>query len=278
MKTAPSQRGRISKTVSVFTDAAGAENLRLSFTVDIRIPIEVLPSFRFNLNTIEGQGSSERILLRRTDGQPLLIRTAEVPLDGVTVRVAPPDAISEEEADPTPWGAYSAKVPGDAGPGDVWLEMAADGTLEAGRYSDAVRIATNHPEAAEIEIPYSIRVRPLIDARPVVVRMWTAPTAENTGRSAIVTLSHYGDRKFSVADVEVSHPAIFTAAAYSREPSTQQSIRAGLVEGLDAAAVGAVTEGWIRVTMNDPERRTLEVPVLIAPTQALSRRPVTGER
>ncbi len=283
MKTGATQRGRVSKTVNVFTDAAGAENLRLRFTVDVRMAIEALPSFRFNLNTIEGQDSSERILLHRTDGQPLVIRKAEVPLKGVTVRTdpvdaSPPVAVPKEKTDLTPWGAAGEPVAITAEAGDVWLEMAADGTLEAGRYSDAVRIATNHPEAAEIEIPYSIRVRPLIDARPVVVRMWTAPTAENTGRSAIVTLIHYGDRKFSVADVEVSHPAIFTAAAYSREPSTQQSIRAGLVEGLDAAAVGAVTEGWIRVTMNDPERRTLEVPVLIAPTQALSRRAVIGER
>ena len=69
MKTAASQNGRVSKTVSVFTDAAGAESLRLRFTVDIRMPIEALPSFRFVLNTIEGKDSNDRILLRRTDGE-----------------------------------------------------------------------------------------------------------------------------------------------------------------------------------------------------------------
>ena len=123
------------------------------------------------------------------------------------------------------------------------------------------------PRRRRSEIPYTIRVRPLIDARPVVVRMWTAPTTKDPGRSAIVTLTHYGDRKFSISGVEVSNPAIFTAAAYSGEPSTQQSIRAGLVEGLEAATLGASMEGWIRVTTDDPERPVIEVPVLVAPTQ-----------
>jgi len=283
MKTAASQNGRVSKTVSVFTDAAGAESLRLRFTVDIRMPIEALPSFRFVLNTIEGKDSNERILLRRTDGEALVIRKTLVPLAGVTVTAepvdaTPPEAVSVEEADPTPWGAATAPAAIAAETGEVWLEMAADATLAAGRYSDVVRLATNHPEAAEIQIPYTIRVRPLIETRPVVVRMWTAPTTKDPGRSAIVTLTHYGDRKFSITGVEVSNPAIFTAAAYSGEPSTQQSIRTGLVEGLEAATLGASMEGWIRVTTDDPERPVIEVPVLVAPTQPLSRRPVAGER
>jgi hypothetical protein len=282
MKTAASQNGRVSKTVSVFTDAAGAESLRLRFTVDIRMPIEALPSFRFVLNTIEGKDSNERILLRRTDGEALVIRKTLVPMEGVTVTAEQvdatlPDAEHGEDADSTPWGAAApAAIAAEAG--DVWLEMAADATLAAGRYSDVVRLATNHPEAAEIQIPYTIRVRPLIDARPVVVRLWTAPTTKDPGRSAIVTLTHYGDRKFSITGVEVSHPEIFTAAAYSGEPSTQQSIRTGLVEGLDAATLGASMEGWIRVTTDDPERPVIEVPVLVAPTRTLSRRPVAGER
>ena len=283
MKTGATQRGRISKTVSVFTDAAGAENLRLRFTVDVRMPIEALPSFQFVLNLIEGNRSQERILLRRADGEDLVVRKTEVPLAGVTVTAEPADAVSRETgseagADSTPWGAYGAKVPGDAKPGDVWLELAVDGALAAGRYSDVVRLATNHPEAAQIEIPFTIRVRPLIEARPAVVRMWTGATAEDAGRSAIVTFSHYGDRKFLITGVEVSHPAIFSAAAYGRDPSTQQSIRTGLVEGLDASALDAVVEGWIRVATDDPERPVLTVPVLVAPTRALSRRAVVGER
>jgi hypothetical protein len=246
------------------------------------MPIEVLPSFRFVLNTIEGKDSNERILLRRTDGEALVIRKTLVPMVGVTVTAEQvdatlPDAEHGGDADSTPWGAAApAAIAAEAG--DVWLEMAADATLAAGRYSDVVRLATNHPEAAEIEIPYTIRVRPLIDARPVVVRLWTAPTTKDPGRSAIVTLTHYGDRKFSITGVEVSNPEIFTAAAYSGEPSTQQSIRTGLVEGLDAATLGASMEGWIRVTTDDPERPVIEVPVLVAPTQTLSRRPVAGER
>jgi len=283
MKTAATQRGRVSKTVNVYTDAAGVENLGLRFTVDVRMPIEALPSYRFSMNTIEGRSSKDRILLRRTDGKKLVIRTTATPPAGVTVTAepvdgTPPETVSKAEEDPTPWGSASAAAPIPTEPGDVWLEMEAEGTLAAGRYSDVVRLATNDPEAAEIQIPYTIRVRPLIDARPATVRLWTAPTADDRGRSAIVTLSHYGSRKFSITGLEVSNPEIFTAEAYSREPSTQQTIRTSLVEGLDPSALDAVVEGWIRVTTNDPERPVIEVPVLVAPSQALSRRAVVGER
>ncbi len=80
MKTAVSQNGRVSKSVNVYTSEPGAKNLRLRFTVDVRMPIAATPSFRFVLNTIEGQDASQRILLRRTDGEPLEIRRTKVPL------------------------------------------------------------------------------------------------------------------------------------------------------------------------------------------------------
>jgi hypothetical protein len=156
--------------------------------------------------------------------------------------------------------------------------MVADHSLAAGRYSDAVRLATNHPEAAEIEIPFTIRVRPLIEPRPAVVRMWTSPTTSDPGRSAILTLQHHGGRSFIVRSVEVSHSEIFTAAAYGTEPSTQQSVRISLIDGLDADSLGASLEGWIRITTDDPERPVLEIPVLVAPNRTLSRRPVDGRR
>jgi hypothetical protein len=151
-------------------------------------------------------------------------------------------------------------------------------SLAAGRYSDVVRVATNDPEAPEVQIPFTIRVRPLIEARPAVVRMWTAPTTRDPGRSSIVTLVHHGDRKFGVSSVAVSHPEVFTAAAYGDDIASQQSIRIGLIEGLDSAALGASLEGWIRITTDDPERPLIEVPVLVAPTRTLSRRPVNGLR
>ncbi len=283
MKTAVSQNGRVSKSVNVYTSEPGAKNLRLRFTVDVRMPIAATPSFRFVLNTIEGQDASQRILLRRTDGEPLEIRRTKVPLTGVTVTAhavdnPPPQASPQPEATQTPWGEAHQQKTQAAETGDVWLDMEASTSLAAGRYSDAVRLATNHPEAPEIEIPFTIRVRPLIEARPAVVRMWTAPTTNSPGRSGIVTLQHHGDRSFGVSSIEVSHPEIFTAVAYGKDPSTQQSIRTALVEGLDAATLGASFEGWIRVTTDDPEKPILEIPVLVAPTRTLSRRPVDGRR
>jgi hypothetical protein len=248
------------------------------------MPIEASPVFRFVVNTTEGTRATNRILLRRSDGEPLVVRRTKVPLSGVVVTAQPVDqgadqTPGETPATPTPWGAAHARSVGDhAGPGDVWLEMETDPALPAGRYSDTVHVATNDPEAPEIEIPFTIRVRPLIDARPGVVRMWTASSNDASARSAIVTLQHHGNRKFTIKSVEISHPEIFTAVPYGEEPSSRQTVRIGLVEGLDADALGSSLEGWIRVTTDDPEKPVIEVPVLVAPNRSLSRRPVDGIR
>jgi hypothetical protein len=283
MKTAPTQNGRVSKSVNVSTDAPGAETLRLRFTVDVQMPIVAKPVFRFTLNTVEGSPSAERLLLSRTDGEPLTIRGTTVPLPKLTVtarsvgEAAPPEEPAGE-ADQTPWGMAEPYKGLKPAAGDVWVELAAAPSLAAGRYSGEVKLATDDPEAPEIAIPYTVRVRPLIEARPDVVRLWTAPGVNDPGRSAIVTLSRYGGRKFTITSVEVSNPKIFTAVTYNHEASPQQSIRVGLVEGVGAEAVRESFEGWIRVTTDDAEMPRFEIPVVVAPNQMLSRRPVHGAR
>jgi hypothetical protein len=281
MKTAATQSGRVSKSVTVTTDAPGAENLRLRFTADVRMPIVARPVFRFTLNTIEGNRAAQRLLLSRSDGEPLTIRNTATPAPGLTLTAhSVGEGPDRDEPAPdqkqTPWGAGGPQKDVVASTGDVWVEMVADPSLAAGRYSGEVKLATNDPEAPEVAVPYTVRVRPLIEARPDVVRMWTALRADDPGRSAIVTLSHHGDRKFRISSVEVSNPKIFTATAYNSEPSTQHSIRVRVVEGVGADALGGGVQGWIRVTTDDPEIPQIQIPVLVAPNRDLSRRPVAG--
>jgi hypothetical protein len=281
MKTAPTQNGRVSKSVSVSTDAPGVESLRLRFTVDVRMPIVAKPDFRFSLNTIEGHPAMQRLLLSRADGEPLIIRKTAEPLPGLTVTaqaVKEGSDVNRPGAEPeqTPWGAAEPRKGLAPAAGDVWVEMVADPSLAAGRYSGEVTLVTDDSAAPEIAIPYTVRVRPLIEARPNVVRLWTALRANDPGRSAIVTLSRYGGRKFTVTSVEVSHPTFFTAVAYNSQASPQQSIRVGLVEGISTETLHGSVEGWIRVTTDDPEMPRFEIPVLVAPNQMLSRRPVHG--
>jgi hypothetical protein len=284
MKTVASQSGRVSKSVNVSTDAPGAANLRLRFSVDVRRPIEARPSLRLILNTIEGTSSSQKILLSRADGQTLVVRDPRSPLEGVSVAVHPvvSEAVqtaADDAETPTPWGAAATPAPPDDGhPGDVWLEMKTTTSLAAGRYSGSLDLATNDPESPKLEVPFTIRVRPLIDARPAVVRMWMAPNPSDQGGSVIVTLNHSGGRAFRIVAVDVSNPEIFTATAYGDKASMQQSLRIALIDGLETAEVGPGVEGWVRIATDDPERPLIEVPVLVAPTQALSRRPVTAPR
>ncbi len=277
------QNGRVSKAINVSTDVPGSENLRLRFTVDVQMPIVAKPVFRFTLNTVHGSPAMERLLLSRTDGEPLTIRRTAVPLPELTVTTqsvgeaaAPTEPVGDR--DQTPWGMAEPHKGLKPAVGDVWVEIVAAPSLAAGLYSGEVKLATDDPAAPEIAIPYTVRVRPLIEARPEVVRVWTAQGANDPGRSAIVTLSRYGGRKFTVTSIEVSHPKVFTAVAYNSETSSQQSIRAGLVEGIDSETLRGSVEGWIRVSTDDPEMPQFEIPVLVAPNRNLSRRPVSGSR
>ncbi len=136
----------------------------------------------------------QRILLHRSDGEPLAIRRTKVPLAGVTVTAYPVDNASPQssppaEATPTPWGAAKPQEIETTEAGGVWLEMVGGRTHSPQaviRTRSGLRPTTLKPRRSEI--PFTIRVRPLIEPRPAVVRMWTSPTTSDPGRSAILTL------------------------------------------------------------------------------------------
>jgi hypothetical protein len=279
LSTTVIQEGRISKTISVVTDSPEFRNIQLRFTADIYRPISAKPSFRFFLNTVEGEEVSQRILLHRADGKSLIVRRTAVdrPEIAVTTEVATGknDAEKAPKQTESPWGSRADIPPPTAAAGDVWLELAAAGSTPPGNYRGIVKVATDHPDVPELHIPYTLRVRPYIEAKPDTVRFWTAPTPSSGGRSTILTLSHLGGREFTVTGVEVSHPELFSAAANSAEASVRQLVRTALAADLDREKLGTTVQGWIRIQTDDPGKPVVEVPVIIATKKVLSRRPVS---
>ncbi len=164
----------------------------------------------------------------------------DIPEITATAEAAKANKKSEAGAKKTesPFGTRSDIPPPDASPGDVWLELAAEGDVPPGTYRGIVKAATDHPEVPELHIPYSLRVRPYIEARPDTLRFWTAPTPTSDGRSSIMTLSNLVGHEFKVTGVEVSHPELFSAAANSQEASVRQLVRAALANELDREKLG----------------------------------------
>lgn len=282
LKTAAGQSGRISKLIAVTTDAPGTPEIRLRFSADVRMPVTVSPAYRFSLTVIEGRSGAVRLSLARDDGRPLRILEASPDREGLELVVASAVAAAESGPDAsrgtrTPWGqveqAPSAPPPV---PGAIPLELRTSPSLPAGTLSGVVRITTDHPEAPSLEIPYTIRVRPLIEALPASVRMWASASAGDTGRSTFLRLRHNGGRAFAISAVEVSHPQHIVATAVPLAASSEQTVRVALQEGLDATSVGAGVQAWVRISTTDDGRPTVEVPVLVSPARDQRSRPVRG--
>jgi hypothetical protein len=260
MKTSPAQNGVISKSISVQTDSPEMRTIRLRFTVDVDAPIIAKPRLRFVLTLVEGFSASRTMLLHRTDGEPLEILSAEIDAQGLLVKTeSVKKAVRKDRI--------------DAVPGDVWIELTNDPKIDTWTRQGSIRLETNHPELRQLDVPYALRVRPLIEARPPQVNFWlSGGTAE--GRSAILSLAQNGKEDFAITDVKVSHPELFWATSASEKPATRQNLRVGLVDGLETGSIKGSIEGFVQVHTTDPNRPTVTVPVLIAPKRSLTRRRV----
>jgi len=278
VKTVEGQNRRFSKSITVVTDAADARSLILRFTVEAYSPIIVKPSFRINLTTVEGSAGQTRVILHRADGEALTVTEVAAEHPQLLVRVRPVNGESvppgESAGDTNMWEEMAHRRAIKAAPGDVWIELATQEEPAAGNMAGRLRLKTNDPEAPELSVPYMVRVRPLIEIRPAAVRMWLSPVRGTEGRSAIVSLRHNGGGEFAITGVEVSHPEIFVAAANSTGSAARQVVRVGLTEGLGADSLAGSVEGWIAVATDDPTRPRVEIPVVVSPTRALTRRPM----
>jgi hypothetical protein len=261
IKTSPTQNGKVSKSINVGTDAADARSLRLRFTVDVYAPIVAKPHLRLTATGLEGEGTRARVLLHRADGVPLEISSVETGNPAVRAKV---DRVTKEQGRS---GTAAEK-------GDLWLDVISNKDAAPGMLTGTVRAATNHPDAPELLVPFSIRIRSLIDAHPAGVRMWLPVAGRRDGQSAIVTLKRNGNVEFKITAIEVSHPEIFTAAANSTAPAVRQAVRVNLVGDLSRDTVSAAVEGWIVVRTDDPEKPTVEIPVIVSPKRLSARRPV----
>jgi len=148
---------------------------------------------------------------------------------------------------------------------DLWLEVVSNQDAAPGMLTGMVRVATNHPDVPELLVPFSIRIRSLIEAQPAVVRMWRPRAGGREGQSTIMTLKRNGNLEFTITAIEVSHPEIFTAAANSTAPAVRQAVRVSLVDDLSRDTLRATVEGWIVVRTDDPEKPMVEIPVIVSP-------------
>ncbi len=257
----------MSKSIAVDTDDPDHRVIRLTMTFTVSSPIVVLPQLRVYLDTVAGSAERERVLLHRTDGKPLKVsaRTEDLP-PGVHVGAVP---VREK--------ATAPETP-EAVPGDVWLETRVDADTSPGLYRGRLVVHTDHPDLPELELPTSVRVRPLVEARPDVVQLWVSPE-ERGSRSALFRVQHNGGGTFSITDIEVGDPDLVKATRMDEGASRLHNVRVDLVGDVEPTALDAARGIPVVIHTDDPDAPTVQVTVRIARTpQSVSRRTGTLRR
>ena len=260
VKTKATQQGRVSKGVSVRTDSPGADRLTLSVIFNATPVVSVLPHARLFLSGVQGDEPTTTLVFRRGDGKPLEITgvdTRDVMLKITTTEVTEATTIGREKAVP----------------GDVLMTATISPDTVATSTNGTLKITTNHPDAKEIVVPFSVRLRSLIEARPAQLRL-LLEEGNTAGRTTLFRISHNRNGKFKITGLEASNPEVFKAQMIDGESSQQvHSVAVMLVDELESGSINARTMETLVITTDDADQPELRIPVLIEPRQPRMARP-----
>lgn len=257
--TKPTQSGRLVKSITVRTDAPGAESLALSLSLEVYTPIDIKPRPQVYLNAMVGETTSSRVLLARTDRKPLEVTVSPPEVEGLTVTTTKVTA-SEE-------GKEGFK----AEPGDVWVEVSVANPAKPGGSTSKIVIKTNHPDMEEVVLPITVRTRALIEARPGEIRMFVDEAAESRGNQTMLfRLGHNKGEDFALKSFTSSAPELLTVVADTEGKSRTHQLRVTLEESADLSFVALPFNATITVATDNPRVPEITVPVTLVP------RPVRG--
>ncbi len=232
------------------TDAPNARAMRLTMTFDVESAIQVFPRPQIYLGTAEGRPISVRLLLRRNDGEPLEIDVKDFDDPSVSVSSGP---VGEKDSEIVKGLAVK--------PGDLWLEARLSGEVVESRTAK-LWVHTNHPDLEDFEVPVTIRVRPLIEARPGSVS-FLVPARGAPRRVNMFRLHHHGQKNFTVTSVEPADPSLVTALVATKGSATSHTLHVTLDAsvGVDGRATTHSTSLVVRT--DDPDKPKLRIPVEI---------------
>lgn len=260
MKTAATQQGSLSKSISVNTDAVGAERLTLSMTLRAVPAVSVLPQPRVFLTGLQGERPSAILVLRRQDGEPLAVTGVEAPDPRLQVTV--------EKV-----GEGAVRDGREVVPGDVVLVATLAPDVAPATASGRVRVSTDHPAAAVVDIPFTFRVRPIIEARPEQLRL-VLEDGNSAARATVFRLQHNRQTSFRITGLAPSAPELFLAQQVGEDDRRPvHSIAVRLVDGLELDAVVGRRMERLELATDDPLQPLISVPVMVEARRSAAPRP-----
>jgi hypothetical protein len=155
-------------------------------------------------------------------------------------------------------------------PGDVILTVTV--VSEAARttaldLSGSIKLVTNHPDAEEFEIPYSARLRPLIELRPAQIRL-ILEKGNPLARATFLRGEHNRGKAFDITKIKPSNPDLFMAVR--RDAGGQQQVHQLQVMLVEELVPGTIKNRLIEslvISTDDELIPEISIPVLIEPRQ-----------
>lgn len=250
--TKPTQRGRLSKSITVFTDDPASSPLRLEVRMDVELPIEILPSPRLYLQALVTGGEPQQLLLRRTDGRPLQLS------DPVS-RVGAWVDFRIETVD------HERRLPNglDARPGDALITATVREGTEAISRSGTLQLRTNHDRMPVLEIPVTLRVRPMVELQPSEVRLVDGSTRPGTS-STLVRVTHNSGARFRVRSVDVADTGVVEAGVATEGARSTHTIWIRVVPASADSERAYPLRTEVTVALEDAGRESVTLPVVVA--------------
>jgi len=252
IKTTAVQSGPVSKSISVTTDAAGAERLMLNVKFTAVSAIMVLPRAQVTLTGIEGDEISNTLVVRRSDGEKLEITGIDNHDDRIEIT-------SKTVEKATTIGRQQAKR------GDVVLTVSGAAGLPAVSSNGRFRFMTNHPDAPTVMVNYAIRLRPVIEVRPSQLRL-VLQEGNAPARTMLMRIQHNRRGAFKITDIKTSKPDLFGAQLVGENVQQQvQSVAVRINEDVEPGEIPNRLLETLVIHTDDEVKPRIEVSVLIEP-------------
>ena len=252
IKTKTTQNGSVSKSIGVTTDAPGAQRMTLSMTFKSVPSIAVLPRAQMNLNGVLGDQPTATLILRRFDGEELKIVGVENTEERMVITAKP-------VTEPVQIGRDRA-VPGDV----LLVASLAPGVADVSA-SGRLKVKTNHPDSEVLDVAFTLRIRPAIEARPNQIRL-LLQEGNTPGRTMLARVQHNLRGEFRVTGVTPSNPELFEAMIVNGDSKQQVHTVAVMLKDdvLPGSLTNRVLESLV-LTTDEATQPQIMIPVLIEP-------------
>ena len=128
-----------------------------------------------------------------------------------------------------------------------------------------LKFKTDHPDAEFIDVPFSLRLRPVIEARPAQLRL-ILQDGNSSARTALFRIQHNLRHEFKITGVKPSNPDVFRVQLVDGD--TKQKVHTLAVMLSDEVVPGSLDGRLLEslvVTTDDSKHQELLIPVLIEP-------------